>query len=197
MTDWTVAELGPHDRRVVTEAITLFEAVVGRGALIVDQALQGLHDGTLLFLAARSGTQSAVVGAATACVLDDDSYGELVAPMPASALAATPPSVDGRRIGRLGTLAVAASMRRRGVGSALTAQCTQWLRQRCTEAYTISWLHSEPDRSEGVLKAFGWQPVAVLHDYWVRATTTGEADCSQCGRPCHCPGLLLRLTGDR
>ncbi|GHI06171.1 hypothetical protein AQI88_28855 [Streptomyces cellostaticus] len=104
MTDWAVTELGPHDRSAVTAAITLFEAVVGRGMLSVDQALQGVHDGTLLFLVARAGMQSAVVGAATACVLDDDSYGEFVAPMPVSALPTTPPSADGRRIGRLGTM---------------------------------------------------------------------------------------------
>ncbi|WP_190021239.1 GNAT family N-acetyltransferase [Streptomyces hiroshimensis] len=199
MTTWAITELGPHDRQAVADAGSLADAVLGRGMFTVEQVLEDLRDGALLFLAAYAGKPPVPVGVAAARVLDDDGYRDLTAPMPPGTLPATPPSAGGRRIGRLSSLAVTAPMRGRGLGSALTAHRTRWLRERCTEAYTISWLHNRQGRSEGLLRALGRQPVTILHDYWLQATTTGDLSCLQCGRPCHCPGLLLRLpiTGGR
>ncbi|GHG62589.1 hypothetical protein GCM10018779_31390 [Streptomyces griseocarneus] len=177
----------------MADAGSLTEAILGRGMFTVENVLEGLRDGALLFLTAYAGKPPVPVGAATARVLDDDGYRDLIAPMPPGTLPAAPPSAGGRRIGRLNSLAVTEPLRGRGLGSALTAHRTEWLRERCTEAYTISWLHNQHGRSEGLLRALGWQPVAVLHDYWLQATTTGDQSCPQCGRPCHCPGLLLRL----
>ncbi|MEU3350041.1 GNAT family N-acetyltransferase [Streptomyces sp. NPDC037389] len=193
MTTWAITELGPHDRRAVADAGRLTDAVLGRGTFTVEQVLEDLRDGDLLFLTAYAGEPPVPVGAATARVLDDDGYRDFIAPMPPGTLPAAPPSSSGRRIGRLSTSAVSAPMRGRGLGSALAAHRTEWLRERCDEAYTISWLHNGQGRSEGLLKALGWQPVTVLHDYWLQATTTGDQSCPQCGRLCHCPGLLLRL----
>ncbi|MFI9203839.1 GNAT family N-acetyltransferase [Streptomyces sp. NPDC053048] len=195
MTDWDIAELGPHDRQAVTDACRLADAILGRGMFAAEQVLEDLRGGKLLFLTAYAGEPSALVGMATARVLDDDGYRELVAPMPPGTLPAAPPSAGDRRIGRLNAMAVTAPMRGRGLGSALAAYRTEWLRERCTEAYVISWLHNGQGRSDGLLQALGWRPVTVLHDYWLPATTTGDHSCPQCGRPCHCPSLLLRLSG--
>ncbi len=193
MTTWAISELGPHDRQAVADAGSLADAVLGPGMFTVGQVLDDLRDGTLLFLTAYAGKPPVPVGVATARVLDDDGYRDLIVPMPPGTLPAAPPSADGRRTGWLNSLAVSAPMRGRGLGSALTAHRTEWLRERCTEAYTIFWLHNQQGRSEGLFRSLGWQPVAVLHDYWLPATTTGDHSCPQCDRPCHCPGLLLRL----
>ncbi|RLU83574.1 hypothetical protein CTZ27_28145 [Streptomyces griseocarneus] len=195
MTDWSIAALGPRDRQAVAEAIGLTEAALGHGTLTVGRALEDLHDRSLSLLVAYAGRPGVMVGAAAARVLDDDGYRDLVAPMPRGLLPAAPPSADGRRIGQMNTLSVAASMRGRGLGGAFASRLTGWLRERCTEAYALAWLHDRPGRSDGLLKALGWQPVVVLDDYWLRATTTGDWSCPVCGRPCHCSGLLLRTPG--
>ncbi|QLE75742.1 hypothetical protein FGW37_32865 [Streptomyces rectiverticillatus] len=193
MTTWTITALGPGDRRAAADAGRLTDAILGSGMFSVGQVLEDLRDGTLLFLTAYVGTPPVLVGVATARVLNDDDYHDFIAPMPPGTLPAAPPSAGGRRIGRLHYSAVTAPMRGRGLGSALAVHRTEWLSERCTEAYAISWLHRQPGRSDGLLKALGWQPVSTLHDYWLPATTTGDHSCPQCGRPCHCAGLLLRM----
>ncbi|MET9414385.1 GNAT family N-acetyltransferase [Streptomyces klenkii] len=193
MTTWAITELGPGDWQAVADAGHLTDAILGRGAFTVEQVLEDLRNGNLLFLTANAGKPPVLVGVATARVLDDDGYREFIAPMPPGTLPAALPSASGRRIGRLHTSAVTAAMRGRGLGSALAAHRTEWLRERCSEAYAISWLHNRQGRSEGLLRALGWQPVTILHDYWLQVTTTGDQSCPQCGCLCHCPGLLLRL----
>ncbi|MCC3771266.1 GNAT family N-acetyltransferase [Streptomyces sp. UNOC14_S4] len=195
MTDWPIAALGPRDRQAVAEAIGLTEAALGHGTLTVERALECLHDRSLLLLAAYAGKPGVMVGAAAARVLDDGGYRDLVAPMPRGLLPAAPPSADGRRVGQLNTLSVAAPMRGRGLGGAFASRLTAWLREQCTEAYALAWLHDRPGRSDGLLKAHGWRPVAVLDEYWLGATTAGDRSCPVCGRPCHCSGLLLRMPG--
>ncbi|MGF1426496.1 hypothetical protein [Kitasatospora sp. LaBMicrA B282] len=43
MTDWAITTPGPYDRQAVTEAVDLFETVLGHGVHTVDGVLEGLR----------------------------------------------------------------------------------------------------------------------------------------------------------
>lgn len=198
MTAWVIKELRPQNRQAVTEAMALMDATLGRGMVSLGHVLRDMRNhGTLFFLAAYAKGSAALVGAGLARVLDDNGYRRFIAPMPTGTLPAAPPSADNRRVGLLNHLAVVPSMRRHGLGRALINRRTAWLKERCTEAYALSWLHGQADRSENVLKAVGWEPVTVLRDCWKQPSVTEDWHCPQCGQPCRCPGLLMRMPRHR
>ncbi|HUR07177.1 MAG TPA: GNAT family N-acetyltransferase [Nonomuraea sp.] len=192
---WFVARLHPGDERGVAASAAVVNAALGHGVLTVGWLLRHMRDDERVqLLAAFPQGSMTSVGAALAQVVDDEGYRAFIAPMPDGTLSPAPPSADGRRVGILSAMVVVPSMRRRGLGAALAVQCTAWLRERCTEAYAMVWLRGHPACGDGVLKAAGWEPVTTVRRYWEQASVAGDCHCHQCGSPCHCDGLLMRLS---
>jgi GNAT superfamily N-acetyltransferase len=191
--EWFVARLQHLDERGVAAAAAVITRTVGFGYVTMDWLLRNMENGTMQFLAAFPWGSMKALGGAVARLVDDDGYRQFIASMPEGTLPSTPPSLDRRKVGVLSVMAVAPSERRRGIGTQFAVRRTAWLKERCTEAYAVAWLHDQPGRGDSVLKTAGWEPVTVIRDYWKQASLRGDCHCHRCGSPCRCDGLLMRL----
>jgi ribosomal protein S18 acetylase RimI-like enzyme len=173
--------LRPGDGGLLDEAVTVFAGALGPGYV------------TAADLRALSASASPAAGAYVA-VIDGDVIGAGTVDHASPALvsriqpfAPDLPELTGQSVGHLRTGAVRPGFRRRGIGGALMDVRLARLRHAgCTVVVALSWRSGDPDNSQGLLHAHGFERVAELRDHW-RADPPGTGiPCPVCGPDCRC-----------
>jgi ribosomal protein S18 acetylase RimI-like enzyme len=175
--------IAPLQAEQINEICRLADEQLGRGYLSAsDLSREGLHT----LVASQAGTVLGFVTCEILAVKDlQQRFPELFDALPASFQAA-------KQLGKIGSLVVAKSLHRQGIGTQLMTAVLQLLRKEVRHVFLLGWRSAQGTNIQQLALKLGFESQAVLSDYWKTASLTGDYACPVCGAPpCRCSAVIF------
>jgi len=167
----------------INEICRLADAQLGRGYLSAsDLSREGLHT----LVASQAGKLVGFVTCEILAVSDlQQRFPELFEALPASFQLA-------EQLGKIGSLVVAKSLQRQGIGTQLMTAALQLLREEVRHVFLLGWRSTQGTNIQELALKQGFETQAVLSDYWKTDSLVGHYACPNCGAPpCHCSAVIF------
>lgn len=175
-----------HPSPALDAAADVLGRGLGEGYVTAAGLVEHLGAGGLVCVAVAGEGSEVVLGAATADVLGEVEAGGLRSRWPEAAGRMAGP------VGHLGSVAVAETGRRRGLGSALCGHLLGWLcEQGCSSVVGLSWRSGTADNSLGLLVRAGLEVWGEQESYWSAEQVAEGWLCPTCGGACRCAAVLV------
>lgn len=186
VTSMAVLYAGPPTLTEAINAAALLNTALGDG--FTADVLQAMRSDDSILVRAES--DGALLGAATAHVLDDAAKDRLAGRLRTTDYPET--GFADLRVGELKASAVAPHARRRGIGTALVEARMDFLRDAgCSIVSVASWINPDPKSSSlGLLARYGFEPIVRIRGYWSKCSFT-EYPCPDCGLACLCSAMIM------